>query len=76
MFTHDRHSLDESRQGYLIYQGQVGGTYPPVRAVPVIRGKSRMAIKQELGRQTGTGRRGFPHLPVEGAPVEGDTWRG
>lgn len=40
------------------------------------RGTSIIAAKQRAGKQTGTGRPGFAHLPPEGGPRESDRWRG
>ena len=68
MHTRDRFSGDFGpTRGFIEYSRG--------HAAPVIRSQSRAAIMDELQRQNGTGRKGFPHLPMEGAPRPGDMWR-
>ncbi len=64
---------DLGKDGYTAKQGGHGRGH---KLGPGDRGTSIIASKQRAGKQTGTRRPGFPHLPPEGGPRESDRWRG
>ncbi len=68
-----RRFADKSKDAYSPKSGGHGKGHPFGQGQ---HEKSVIAIKQKLGRQTGTGRKGFPHLPPEGDPRPSDMWRG
>lgn len=65
---------DIAKGGYSARSG--GGRKQGHPIGPATKESSTIATKQRLGKQVGTGRKGFLHLPVEGAPRSGDHWRG
>lgn len=54
---------DLKKSGYAAKSGKGHGKGHPLQ--PAVKQASITAIKQRLGLPTGTGRPGFPRLPVE-----------
>jgi hypothetical protein len=61
-------SAEQGRRGVMVYQGWSGGSYPPVKTISVTRGKSRAAVRREMGLSTGISNppKGFPPQPIGG----------